>query len=265
MHDYLAALIIGIVEGLTEYIPVSSTGHMIIVGDMIGFAGEKASVFEVFIQLGAILSVLIVYRDKFRNMLPRRNWLKKEGVSLYNLACAMLPAMAIGYLLHGFIKGYLFGWQTVIIGLVLGAGLMLWAEKKKMRVVTNDVDRITNRQAWLIGLFQVLALWPGFSRSGSTISGGLLIGISRKAAADFSFIMAAPLMFIACTYDLLKYWKYMTWDDVGLFAVGFLTAFVVAYVSVIWFLKFLNRATLASFAYYRVVLAVVTWIYFWGS
>lgn len=263
MYEYFAALIIGIVEGLTEYIPVSSTGHMIIVGDMIGFSGTKESVFEVFIQLGAILSVLLIYRDKFKMMLRRENWFKKRGTSCYNLVCAMLPAMAIGYLTHHFIKTYLFGWQTVVIGLILGGILMLFAERVNIRTRTDDVDAITTKQAVLIGVFQVLSLWPGFSRSGSTISGGLLLGISRKAAADFSFIMAAPLMFVACTYDLLKIWRYLHWSDFGIFALGFVTAAVVAYASVLWFLKFLNNSSLASFAYYRFALAVVTCLYFW--
>lgn len=262
MYEYFAAILIGIVEGLTEYIPVSSTGHMIIVGDMIGFTGVKASVFEVFIQLGAILSVLVVYRENFARMIRRENWLQKRGTSCYNLALAMLPAMAVGYLLHGFIKTYLFGWQTVVIGLVAGALLMLAAEKSGVRVRVDDVNQITTAQAVLIGLFQVLSLWPGFSRSGSTISGGILIGITRKAAADFTFIMAAPLMLVACLYDFLKIYRYLTWNDLGIFAIGFVTAFAVAYVSVLWFLRFLNRASLTGFAYYRFGLAAVAILYF---
>ena len=167
----------------------------------------------------------------------------------------MLPAMAIGYLTHHFIKTYLFGWQTVVIGLILGGILMLFAERVNIRTRTDDVDAITTKQAVLIGVFQI--------RSGSTISGGLLLGISRKAAADFSFIMAAPLMFVACTYDLLKIWRYLHWSDFGIFALGFVTAAVVAYASVLWFLKFLNNSSLASFAYYRFALAVATCLYFW--
>lgn len=262
MYEYIVALIIGIVEGLTEYIPVSSTGHMIIVGDILGFSGEKESVFEVFIQLGAILSVLIVYRQKFREMVKRENWFRKKGTSCYNLAIAMLPAMAVGYLTHRLIKSYLFGWQTVVIGLVIGGLFMLYAERSHIGVRAKTVEEVTTKQALAIGLFQILSLWPGFSRSGSTISGGLLIGVSRKAAADFSFIMAAPLMFVACLYDLLKIWHLLTWNDFGIFATGFVTAAVVAYASVLWFLKFLNTSTLASFAVYRFCLAALTCIYF---
>lgn len=262
MYEYLVALIIGIVEGLTEYVPVSSTGHMIIVGDMLGFSGMKASVFEVFIQLGAILAVLLVYKDKFAYMVQREHWLEKRGVSFYNLFLAMLPAMAVGYLLHSLIKTYLFGWQTVVIGLVAGGALMLLAERANIPLHTDHVDNITTRQAIAIGIFQILSLWPGFSRSGSTISGGMLIGVSRKAAADFSFIMAVPLMCVACLYDLLKVWRYLDWSDFGVFAVGFVTAFAVAYASVVWVLGFLHRSTLSAFAYYRFGLAVCTCLYF---
>ena len=125
-----------------------------------------------------------------------------------------------------------------------------------------DADQITSGQALRIGLFQCLALWPGFSRSGSTISGALFLGVSRKAAADFSFIMAVPLMFIACIYDLLKIFKELTWSDFGLFALGFLTSFAVAYISILWFLKFLNKSTLTGFAYYRFMMAAVAFVYF---
>ncbi len=262
MYEYIVAFIIGVVEGLTEYIPVSSTGHMIIVGDMLGFSGEKESVFEVFIQLGAILSVLIVYRDQFREMVKRENWFRKNGTSCYNLAIAMLPAMIVGYLTHGLIKSYLFGWATVVVGLVLGGLLMLYAERMNIAPRAVNVHQVTTGQAFAIGLFQILSLWPGFSRSGSTISGALLIGVSRKAAADFSFIMAVPLMFVACIYDLLKIVHLLTWNDFGIFAVGFVTAFVVAYASVLWFLRFLNKSTLTSFAYYRFGLAAFATIYF---
>ncbi len=262
MYEYFCALIIGIVEGLTEYIPVSSTGHLILTGHMLGFTGPKADVFEVFIQLGAILSVVMVYREKFIFMVRRENWMKRHGASCRNIAIAMLPALAVGYALHGFIKGYLFSTGTVIAGLIIGSIFMMAAEKFHRPFAVKDVDLITGRQAFQIGLFQCLSLWPGFSRSGSTISGGLLLGISRKASADFSFIMAVPLMCIACVYDLLKIADQLTTEDVGIFALGFLTSFAVAYVSILWFLKFLNHSTLTAFAYYRFAVAAVALLYF---
>lgn len=263
MSENLIAVIIGIVEGVTEYLPVSSTGHMILVGSMLGFEGEKASVFEVFIQLGAILSVLFLYREKFSRMLkPQKLNIYNRGLSIKHVLAGIVPVMGIGYLLHKPIKTYLFSPYTVIIGLILGAIFMLVAEKVAKRPVTTNVDKITMKQAFFVGLFQVLALWPGFSRSGSTISGGLFLGMSRSAAAEFSFIIAVPLMAVACVYDLLKVWDKLNMADIQMFAIGFFVAFVVAYISVVWFIKFLNKSTLASFAYYRFVLAAMSYYYF---
>ncbi|MDF2635659.1 MAG: Undecaprenyl-diphosphatase [Pelosinus sp.] len=263
MSENLIAIIIGIVEGVTEYLPVSSTGHMILVGSMLGFEGEKASVFEVFIQLGAILSVVFLYREKFSRMLkPQKSNIYNRGLSIQHVLAGVVPVMGIGYLLHKPIKNYLFSPYTVIIGLILGAIFMLIAEKLAKKPVTTDADRMTIPQAFFVGLFQVLALWPGFSRSGSTIAGGLLLGMSRSAAAEFSFIIAVPLMAVACIYDLLKVWDKLNIADVQMFAIGFFVAFVVAYISVVWFIKFLNKSTLASFAYYRFVLAAISYYYF---
>ena len=262
MSDNLIAIIIGIVEGLTEFLPVSSTGHMILVGSLIGFEGEKASVFEVFIQLGAILSVFILYREKFFRMLDVRRLTATNGLSLIHVLAGMVPVMLIGYVLHKPIKTYLFSPYTVIIGLVAGAVLMLVAEKLSNRPQTRDVEDMTVKQAFFVGLFQVLALWPGFSRSGSTIAGGLFFGMSRKAAAEFSFIIAVPIMLVACLYDLLKIWDKMSMADFQMFAIGFVTAFVVAYGSIVWFLDFLNRSSLTSFAYYRFIVAGISYWYF---
>ncbi len=272
MNDYMIAVILGIVEGFTEYLPVSSTGHMILVGDWLGFDGPRASVFEVFIQLGAILSVLIIYKEKFIRMLyqyrcwnlfRRENWFRTDtGLTLAHVAAGIVPVMGIGYLAHHAIKTYLFSAGTVIIGLIIGGLFMLAAEKAHMKVRCKDVEKMTIVQAFLVGAFQILALWPGFSRSGSTIAGGLFLGMSRKAAADFSFIIAVPVMIVACFYDLLKSLSYLSGNDLVMIAIGFVTAFIVAYVSVLWFLKFLNKSTLASFAYYRFVVALVSFLHF---
>lgn len=272
MNDYMIAVILGIVEGFTEYLPVSSTGHMILVGDWLGFDGLRASVFEVFIQLGAILSVLIIYKEKFIRMLyqyrcwnlfRRENWFRTDtGLTLAHVAAGIVPVMGIGYLAHHAIKTYLFSAGTVIIGLIIGGLFMLAAEKAHMKVRCKDVEKMTIVQAFLVGAFQMLALWPGFSRSGSTIAGGLFLGMSRKAAADFSFIIAVPVMIVACFYDLLKSLSYLSGNDLVMIAIGFVTAFIVAYVSVLWFLKFLNKSTLASFAYYRFVVALVSFLHF---
>lgn len=272
MNDYIIAVILGIVEGVTEYLPVSSTGHMILVGDWLGFDGPQASVFEVFIQLGAILSVLVIYKEKFIrmlrqyhcwNLLKKENWCRTDtGLTLAHVAVGIVPVMGIGYLAHHAIKTYLFSPYTVIIGLVIGGVFMLAAERAKIRVVCNDVEKMTILQAFLVGAFQICALWPGFSRSGSTIAGGLFLGLSRKAAADFSFIIAVPVMIIACFYDLLKSINDLNGNDLTMIAIGFVVAFIVAYISVLWFLRFLNKSTLTSFACYRFLVAIVSFGYF---
>ncbi len=263
MYEYFCAFIIGIVEGLTEYIPVSSTGHLIIVGNMLHFTGVLADVFDVFIQLGAILSVVVVYRRKFVYMMNTHHWFKKKGASVMNIAIAMFPACVTGYLFHDIIKTRLFGPMTVIIGLVIGGVFMIFAEKMRKKFVIENVDQIGSADAFKIGLFQCFSLWPGFSRSGSTIAGGLLLGISRKAAADFSFIMAVPLMFIACLYDLYKVADLLSLNDFGVLFIGFITSFVVAYASILWFLRFLNNSTLTGFALYRFVVALIALVYFY--
>ena len=263
MYDYIVAIILGIVEGLTEFIPVSSTGHMVIVGHILNFVGPKASTFEVFIQLGAILAVFVVYKEKFLTMAKRENWFRKDGLSIIHIAIGMFPAMAVGFLAHSAIKKYLFGEGTVIIGLIIGALFMVFAESAKKRVSAKTVDDITYRQALQIGLFQVLSLWPGFSRSGSTIAGGMLVGVGRKAGADFTFMMALPIMAIACTYDFLKIYKDLSSSDLMMFAIGFVVAFVVAYGSIIWFLKFLGKYNLIAFALYRIAFALLSIIYFY--
>lgn len=274
MGDVVIAIILGIVEGLTEYIPVSSTGHMILVGNWLGFDGPRAGVFEVFIQLGAILSVLVIYKEKFIRMclqyrcwhlLKWENWFRNDtGLTLAHVAAGIVPVMIIGFLAHHAIKTYLFSPGTVIIGLVIGGLFMLAAERAGLRTVCRDVEKMTIMQAFLVGAFQIFSLWPGFSRSGSTISGGLFLGLSRKTAADFSFIIAVPVMIMACFYDLIKSWSLLNRSDLLMIAVGFMTAFVVAYISVLWFLKFLNKSSLASFAYYRFVVALVSIGYFYG-
>jgi len=265
VNDMLVAAIVGVVEGLTEFLPVSSTGHMILVENLLGFHGESASVFAVFIQLGAILSVAFLYREKYLELIKPETWFRKPvGLSVWHIAAGIVPVGLVGFLAHGLIKRHLFSSFTVIIGLIVGALLMLAAENCGRRPDTTDVEKMTIKQAFWVGLFQILSLWPGFSRSGSTISGGLFLGLDRKTAADFSFIIALPLMTMACFYDLAKSWEHLSIADFQMIAVGFVVSFVVAYYSVIWFLRFLNKSTLSSFAYYRFVLAGFSYYYFFG-
>ena len=207
MSENLIAVILGIVEGLTEFIPVSSTGHMIIVGHLIGFQGNLAKIFDVVIQLGAILAVLVLYKERFRRFFTKEGWQLGTGLTGYHVAAGCVPTMAFALLVHSFIKKYLFSPATVAIGLVLGALLMIYAEHKikgHEQELVQDVDHISLKQALYIGFFQFLSLWPGFSRSGSTMGGALLVGVNRKAGADFTFIMALPIMVAACLFELLK-------------------------------------------------------------
>lgn len=262
MSDTLVAVLVGIIEGLTEFIPVSSTGHMILVGHMIGFDSEAAKVFEVVVQLGAILAVVFYYKDKFARYFTKDGWDKNQGMSAWHIAVGIVPVMLIAYALRKPIKMYLFSPQTVIIGLIIGGLMMLVAEKYGPKKTTHDVMDISLKQAALIGIFQVFALWPGFSRSGSTLSGALFLGVDRKAAADYSFIIAVPVMVVACGYDLLKSWEILSFNDLYMISIGFVVAFIVSYFAVAWFLKFLNKSSLAAFAYYRFVVAAIAFWYF---
>lgn len=262
----LAAVIVGIVEGITEFLPVSSTGHMVIVGYMLGFEGTVADVFDVFVQLGAILSVIFIYKERFTRFFTADGWNAKKGFSVWHVAAGIVPVMLIAYAFHKPIKTYLFSPFTVAIGLILGSLLMMYAEKKmgaKNDELLNDIDRLSLKQAAQIGIYQVFSLWPGFSRSGSTLAGGLLTGVSRDTSAQYTFVIAVPLMFVACIYDLLKNIHNLNSGDLQLLAIGFVVSFVVAYISVLWFLKFLHKSSLTAFAYYRIVLALITLWYFY--
>ncbi|MFF3923376.1 undecaprenyl-diphosphate phosphatase [Paenibacillus lactis] len=267
----LKAIILGIVEGLTEFAPVSSTGHMIIVDDMWLKSEEfltkyVANTFKVVIQLGSILAVVVVFKDRFLDLLGLKRKKPEAGtpagtgrLKLSQVIVGLIPAGVLGVLFEDFIDEHLFSTETVLIGLVLGAIFMILADKmssnKEAKVVT--VDQITYKQAFSVGLIQCLSLWPGFSRSGSTISGGVMLGMSHRAAADFTFIMAVPIMFGASLLSLLKNWEYFTMDALPFFIAGFLAAFVFALISIRFFLKLINRIKLVPFAIYRIVLAAV--------
>ena len=260
--DIIKAIIEGIVEGLTEFAPVSSTGHLILVGDLIGFTGDKAKTFEIFIQLGSILAVVVLY---FRRFLSLFGLAKIKGeehpMNLLHLIIAAIPAVILGFLLHDFIKNVLFSPTTVLIGLVAGGVLLIIADKRRKPVKSESIDSLSYKQAFQIGLFQCLALWPGFSRSGSTISGGLLIGAGYKASAEFSFILAVPMMIGATGLDLFKSLNTLSASDIPLFLTGFVTAFIVAMVAIVFFLKLLQRVKLTPFAIYRFILAALFSLY----
>lgn len=259
MNDILNAVILGIIEGLTEFLPVSSTGHMILTAQLLSFTGEKAKSFEIVVQLGAVLAVLVLYRRKFADMF-KTGLLRNSGINFLHVALAMAPAVLVGLALHRFIKTYLFGPTTVLVSLVAGGILMIVAEKFPKKVTAEHVDDITYKQALGIGLFQCLALWPGFSRSGSTISGGLLLGTSQKAAAEFTFIISVPIMFAATGLDLYKSRAFLAESDLAMFIVGLAAAFIVAIIAIVTFLNLIKRLKLSWFAYYRFALAILFYV-----
>ena len=264
--NVLKAIILGFVEGMTEFAPVSSTGHLIIVDDMWlkseEFLGKySANTFKIVIQLGSILAVVIVFWKRLFSLIGFYNETgtpMRERFNLLHVIIGMIPAVVLGFALKDFIDDHLFGVETVIYALVAGSFLMLAADKfgPKNPRVTN-LDELTYRQAFAIGMVQTLSLWPGFSRSGATISGGVLLGLNHRTAADFTFIMAVPIMAGASLVSVLKNWEYMAMDHIGFYAAGFISAFVFSLISIRFFLKLISKVKLAPFAYYRLVLAAV--------
>lgn len=262
MTDWRTAVMIGIVEGLTEFLPVSSTGHMILVGHLLDFHGDVAETFEISIQLGAIMAVLVLYWNRVLRMvgLRKRPVGATRGVNLLHVFVAIAPALVLGFLLDDLI-GRLFRPETVLVGLVLGGVFMIIAEKWKAPVTAETMENITYRQAFWIGIAQLLSLWPGFSRSGSTIAGGMLAGASRGAAADFTFVIAIPVMAAATGYAIISRLHMLERDLFGFFAVGFIVSFVVALLAVATFIRWVSKIKLTYFSYYRFVLALVYWLY----
>ncbi|PLS04292.1 undecaprenyl-diphosphate phosphatase [Neobacillus cucumis] len=262
MHENIIAFILGIVEGLTEYLPVSSTGHLILVGSLLGFTGQKANTFEVIIQLGSMLAILVLYWKRYLSLLNFSTIGKPEKkLDAIHIILGVIPAAIAGLLLHDFIKNVLFSPKVVVVSLIAGAILMIFAEKKHGKFISNTVDELSYKQALTIGIFQCLAVIPGFSRAGSTISGGLLAGANHKTAAEFSFLVALPIMVGATGLDFIKSMDFLHASDIPMFAIGFITAFVVAMVVAVIFLKLIQKIGLSIFAYYRIVLAVLFTIF----
>jgi undecaprenyl-diphosphatase len=272
MMDILIGLILGAVEGLTEFAPVSSTGHMILVGHLLGFEGTvRATTFEVVVQLGSILAAVVVFWKRLLSLVGLykiedeetgdfENGQRSSGNRLnwLHILLGMIPAVIVGGLFHDYIKTHLFTAATVLSALVAGGILMIVAEAfRKARPTAKSLDQITYKQAFIVGLFQCLALWPGFSRSGSTISGGLLAGMNHKTASEFTFILAVPMMVAASAKDLMDNWQYLSIHDLPLFITGFITAFVVALLAIRYFLRLIENVKLTPFAIYRFVLAVL--------
>ena len=262
MASWYVAVILGVVEGVTEFLPISSTGHLILTSHLLGFVGPKAETFQIVIQLGAILAVVACYRDRFVGLaLPRSDRRFSGARGLWLLFLTSLPASIVGLLAHGFIKEYLFTPTTVAAALAVGAVMIFIVEAKDKDETVASLDDITTKQALGVGLYQCLALWPGFSRSAATIMGGMLCGVQRTVAAEYSFIAAVPIMFAATGYDFFKNHHLFEAADLLFLAVGFLVSFISAWVAVKAFIVLLGRFTLRAFAVYRLALAALIFVF----
>jgi len=255
------AAFLGVVEGVTEFLPVSSTGHLILVEDLLGFEGPPGKLFEIVIQLGAILSVCWLYRNKLLEILRTLFQSPRARHFAINITLAFLPAMVIGAFAYKFIKDVLFSPWVVAVALIVGGIAILIIERlpsvKNPPVSYDQIEDVPPGRALSIGLFQCLSMIPGTSRSAATIMGALLMGVTRRTAAEFSFILAIPTMLAATLYDVYKNRATLSLDGAELIAVGFVVAFVVALIVVRWMIGFISKHGFAPFAYYRIVVGAV--------
>jgi undecaprenyl-diphosphatase len=250
------ALVLGVVEGLTEFLPVSSTGHLIVAGSLLNYTNAQSKVFDVVIQFGAILAICWEYRRKIGTVvggLPTRPDARRFAV---NVIIATIPAIVLGLLFEKAIKSVLFSPVPVSVALIVGGIVILWAEARQrdrgVAPTVTSVDDLSYADAFKVGLAQCFALIPGTSRSGATIIGGMLFGLERRVATEFSFFLAIPIIFGATLYELAKYWRTLSVNDFGLFAVGLIAAFISAFVCVRWLLRYVATHDFTAFAWYRI-------------
>lgn len=252
------ALIMGIVEGITEFLPISSTGHLILTGDLLNFLSkEKRDVFEIFIQLGAMLAVVWEYRARLFGAVYHARQDATARRFLLNILIAFIPAAILGKLFNEAIKSVLFKPVPVAIAFIVGGLIILWAERRQHRITVETVDDLSWRDALKVGLCQCLALIPGTSRSGATIIGGLFLGLSRKAAAEFSFFLGIPTLGAASLYSIYKHRAALTASDIDVFAVGFIASFVFAFLAVRALIRYIQRHDFVVFAWYRIAFGVI--------
>jgi len=267
MEGWAVAVILGVIEGLTEFIPVSSTGHLIIASHLLGFLGEKAATFQVAIQFGAILAVLLLYWPRFADLLPVGNIASRcensnlaGWAGIWRITAATLPVLVVGYLTKDLIKTYLFTPWAVTVALAGGGIAILIAERLLRGRTSRPLETVTVVQAIGVGLFQVLALWPGTSRSAATIVGAMILGLDRKGAAEFSFLIAVPVMLAVECYELVKMGHLFSVQDATNFMIGFVVSFIVAVMAVKTFILFVSKWTLVPFAWYRIIVAPIFFI-----
>jgi undecaprenyl-diphosphatase len=252
------AAVMGVVEGLTEFLPISSTGHLILAGTLLGMTDEKSKVFDIAIQSGAIVAVLIVYWQRLRDVITGLGHSERARRFVVNVMLGFLPAALLGFFVYKSIKAHLFNAPVVAGAFIVGAFIILWAERRaKLVVRIQDVDEMTPWDALKVGLVQCLGMIPGTSRSGATIIGGMLLGLSRKAATDFSFFLAIPTLVAAGGYSLWKERALLSAADLPQFAVGFIVSFLAAWACVRWLLRYVATHTFVPFAWYRIVFGVI--------
>jgi undecaprenyl-diphosphatase len=265
----VVALILGLVEGLTEFLPISSTGHLIVAGSLLGYVGDRAKVFEIVIQSGAMLAVVWEYRRRFGAVIGGLATDPAARRFAFNLAIAFVPAAALGFLFGKAIKGVLFHPVPVAIAFIVGAFVILWAERRQRArpasVRVQEVDDMTWADALKVGVAQAFALIPGTSRSGATIIGGMLFGLSRKAATEFSFFLAVPTLVAAGVYSLWKDRALLSAADAPAFAVGFVVSFVSALACIRWLIRYVSRHDFVPFAWYRIAFGVVVLVTAWSG
>lgn len=254
----IKSLILGVVEGLTEFLPISSTGHLILMGDLLDFNDDKAKLFTIVIQVGAILAICWEYRAKIASVLSGLTTDRQAQKFMLNLAIAFMPLASLGLLFGKYIKALLFKPIPVALAFIIGAFVIIWAEKREHKIRIHDVDDLSALDALKLGIAQAFALIPGTSRSGSTIIGGLLFGLSRKAATEFSFFLAIPTLVIASAYDLYKHRDLLHVEsDLASFAVGLIAAFISALLAVKGLLRYISHHDFIIFAWYRILFGVV--------
>lgn len=259
--NFFDTVILGLVEGITEFLPISSTGHMILTSHFLGLHDEKTATFEVFIQLGAILAVVAAFPKRFIQLVDFKNSLPFSGINgILKLILTTLPALLTGALLHHWIKTHLFRPETVVIGLALGGIAIIILEKKLTHFSIFSVDQLTLKSAFLIGCFQCLALWPGVSRSAATILGAMILGYDRKTATEYSFFAAVPVMCAAVFFDFYKSLPLLKFSDFSLFALGFIVAFLSAWAAIRFLVKLVSTHNLIPFGWYRLALAVISYL-----
>ncbi len=259
----IKALILGIVEGLTEFLPISSTGHLILAADLLDFNDEKGKVFEVFIQTGAMLAIVWEYRARLWGVARGALDDQRAQQFILNLFIAFLPAAIMGLAVGKLIKAHLFKPVPVAAAFIVGAFVILWAERRQQTVRVASVDDMTWQDALKVGIAQCFALIPGTSRSGATIIGGMLFGLSRKAATEFSFFLAIPTLIAAGAYDLVKNRALFSVEDIPTLGVGLIAAFASAFICVRWLLRYIATHDFSIFAWYRIIFGVVVLFTAW--